>query len=100
MQDIAPSAPNIPYFTARHFNPPETYYDPVEDSDQLVRDANKHEPYQMPIKNHTIKKHKWQINNRIQWQKRLLNRMKSTHVTTIKTTTTMDSDDEGFIFQC
>ena len=88
-----------PYFTPTHFDPPETYDDPAEDSDQLMRDANNLTPCRMPIKDHTFEERKWRIRQRIQWQKRLLQKMKLAHITDIENTTTINSEDEGFCFQ-
>ena len=99
-QDTPPPDPTVPYFTPTHFDPPETYDDPAEDSDQLVRDANNLALRRMPIKDHTFEERKWRIRERIQRQKHLLQKMKLAHVTAIKNTTTIDSEDKGFCFQC
>ena len=97
-QDSPPPDPAVAYFATTEFDPPETYDDPAEDSDQLVRDANNLASRQMPLKDHTFEEQKWQIRHWIQRQQRLLQKMKLAHVTTIDNTTTIDSEDEGFCF--
>ena len=98
-QDIPPPDPTVPYFTPTHFDSHETYDDPAEDSDQLIRDANNLATCRMPIKDHTFEERKWRICERIQRQKCLLQKMNLAHVTAIENTTTIDSEDEGFCFQ-
>ena len=98
-QNSPPPDPAVPYFATTEFHLPETYHDPVEDSDQLVRDANNLASCRMPLKDHTFEERKWRIRHRIQRQQRLLQKMKMAHVTTIDNTTTIDSEDEGFCFQ-
>ena len=98
-QDTPPPNPTMPYFTPMDFDPPETYDDPAEDSDQLLRDANNLAPSRMPIKDHSFEERKWRIRHRIQRQERLLQKMKLAHVTPIENTTTIDSEYEGFGFQ-
>ena len=98
-QDLPAPDPAVPYSTTTEFDPPETYNDPAEDSDQLVRDANNLTSRRMPLKDHTFEQRKWQIQQWIQRQQCLLQKMKMAHVTTIDNTMTIDSEDEGFCFQ-
>ena len=67
-QDSPPADPAAPYFSTTEFDPLETYDDPAEDSDQLVRDVNNLVSRRMPLKDQTFEEWRWRIRHRIQRQ--------------------------------
>ena len=98
-RDTPEADPTVPYFKPQHFDPPEMFDDPAEDTDALIRNTAGVGARRLPIKDYTFEERKWRIRKGIQRQQLLLLRMKREHYLKFPNGGTIDSDHEDFCYQ-